>query len=209
MLDMPRPQPISAPRRDRLTGDAGFGESDGAVDHRVVDDIAEHLDDSRHHLTSVQSPGVEHRDDDTGQLELGIETIVHLFDGVVEECQAAQAEVLAFHRNDDRIGAGQCIHREQAKRRLAVDEHVVVPIENRVQHASQGLLTSDLGDQLDLGGRKVDVAGQQVEAVDPSSHQHIVDGHTRFDQKVMDGQFQVVMLDAQSSRQRALGIEIH
>ena len=78
-----------------------------------------------------------------------------------------------------------------------------------MQHAPQGLLTSDLGDQLDLGGRKVDVAGQQVEAVDPSAHQHIVDGHTRFDQKVMDGQFQVVMLDAQSSRQRALGIEIH
>ena len=33
------------PRRDRLTGDAGFGESDGAVDHRVVDDVAEHLDE--------------------------------------------------------------------------------------------------------------------------------------------------------------------
>src|SRR3546814_14544402 len=58
------PSRFRRPRRDRLTGDAGFGESDGAVDHRVVDDIAEHFDDSRHHLTSVQGPGVEHRDDD-------------------------------------------------------------------------------------------------------------------------------------------------
>ena len=41
------PSRFRRPRRDRLTGDAGFGESDGAVDHRVVDDVAEHLDEEQ------------------------------------------------------------------------------------------------------------------------------------------------------------------
>jgi len=62
---------------------------------------------------------------------------------------------------------------------------------------------------LDLGGRKGDVAGQEVEAVDSGSHQHVVYGHTWFDQEIVDGQFEVVMLNAQSGRQRALWIEIH
>lgn len=43
------------------------------------------------------------------------------------------AEEHTFHRDDDALGAGQRVHRQQSQRRLAVDEHVVVAIEHRMQ----------------------------------------------------------------------------
>ena len=61
---------------------------------------------------------------------------------------------------------GERVDGEQAERGLAVDEHDVVVVEDRAQHAGQDLLAGDLADELHLGGGQVDVGRQDVEALD-------------------------------------------
>ncbi len=78
-----------------------------------------------------------------------------------------------------------------------------------MQGAGQGLLAADLVDQLDLGGRQVDIAGHQVQVLDPGVDQHLVDADPRLDHQVVHGVGQLVVRHAEPGRQRALRIEVH
>ena len=53
------------------------------------------------------------------------------------------------------------------ERRRAVDQDHVVAGPDLLQHPEQRLLAGHLRDQLHLGGRQVDVAGQDVQVLDP------------------------------------------
>ena len=140
--------------------------------------------------------------------QLRVEPVVHLVDGVGQQRQAAQREVLALGRDDHAVAAGQPVDGEQAQRRLAVDQHVVVAVEHRVQRAGQRLFAADLVDQLDLGGRQVDVARHQVQPRHPGGDQHLVDRHPRLDQQVVHGVVELVVRHAETRRQRALRVEV-
>ena len=50
---------------------------------------------------------------------------------------------------------------------------------DRLQHAAEHELAADLVHQLDLGAGQVDVARQQVHAVDAGLEQHVVRGDVR------------------------------
>ena len=52
-------------------------------------------------------------------------------------------------------------------------------VDRRREHPLQGLLAADLVDQLHLGGREVDVGGQQVHARAPARHDDVVEGRRR------------------------------
>ena len=140
--------------------------------------------------------------------QLRVQPVVHLVDGVGQQRQAAQREVLALGRDDHAVRAGQPVDGEQAQRRLAVDQHVVVAVQHRMQRAGQRLLAADLVDQLDLRCRQVDVARHQVHVLDPGVDQHVVDGHPRLDQQVVHGVLELVVRHAEPRRQRALRIEV-
>ena len=141
-------------------------------------------------------------------MQARIEPVVHLVDGVGEQRETTKAEILALHRDHHGIRAGQRVHGQQPQRGLAVDEDEVVPVEHRMQRAAECLLASHLGDELDLCGREIDVAGQQVEAVDAGTHEDVVGGGLRRDQQVVDRLVEFVVRDAQTGRQRTLRIEI-
>src|SRR5699024_10341222 len=107
------------------------------------------------------------------------------------------------------VRTGQRIDREQAQRRLAVDQDEVVPVEHRVQGAAQRLLPAHLVDELDLRGRQVDVRGDEVHALDACAGQHLLGGDRVVHQQVVDRQLQLVVPDAQARGQCALGIQVH
>src|SRR5215207_1476345 len=79
--------------------DGGIGELDGARDDRLEHLLAEGVDDPLEHLTRVQRARVVHGGQDAVELDRGIQPVADLVDGLDEECDAAQGEVLALERN--------------------------------------------------------------------------------------------------------------
>ena len=156
----------------------------------------------------MQGSGVEHRDEDAAEGETEVESVAHLLDRVGEQRQTAQTEVLALHRDDHCVGAGKGVHGEQPERWLAIDQNDVVAVENGMQRPAEGLFASDFADELDLGGRQIDVRRQKVEVLDARTHQHILDRRVRRDQQVVDGLVELVMRHAETRGQRTLRIEV-
>src|SRR5215218_4389475 len=89
------------PRRDRLPGHRRFGELDGAGDDGVVDLLPESLDDPREYLPRVHSASVVHGGEDSLELQVGVEPVPHLLDGVDQHREPAEAEELTLQRDDD------------------------------------------------------------------------------------------------------------
>ena len=148
---------------DRRTGHGRLGELHRLGDHRLVDLVAERLDHPLQHLAAVGGAAVVHGGQDALELEVEVEPLAHLVDGVQQQGHAAQAEELALQRDEHAVRDGQRVDREQAQRRLAVDQDEVVLLADRAQHPGQRHLPGDLVDQLDLGGGEVDVGRQQVQ----------------------------------------------
>ncbi len=156
----------------------------------------------------MQGARVVHGHEDPRHRQFRVEAVPDLGDRVVEQREPAETEEFAFHRDEHRVGAGQRVDGEQPERGLAIDEYVVVAVEQRVEHASERLLASDFGDELNLGGRQVDVAGQKIEVLDACVDEDVVGGDPRVDENVVDGHVEVVVGDAETGRQRTLGVEI-
>ena len=165
---------------DRLPRDGRLGELDRPPDDGVEDLVAEGLDDPVEDLAAVQRARVVHRAEDAEHLEVGVEPVLHLADGVGEQRDPPQREELALQRHQHPVGRGQRVDGEQAQRGRAVDEdHVVVALD-LPEHPRQRLLARDLADQLQLGRREVDVAGQQVDALGAGPVDDVADRRRRF-----------------------------
>src|SRR5699024_10943374 len=142
-------------------------------------------------VTCVYRPPIEHRDEDARQVQAGIDALTHLVDRVGEQCQSAQCEVFALHRDEHAVRTGQGVDGQQAQGRLAVDEHEVVPVQDRVQRPAQRLFATHLVDQLDLGGRQVDVRRDEIHPLDARAHQDLLGGDGVVHQEVVHGQVQL------------------
>src|ERR1700722_13332593 len=182
--------------------------------HRPANDGVEDLvtksrDDAGQHLPGVQGSRVVHGGEQPVDGQLGAQPAGDLVDGLHQQRDAAQREVLALERDEHAVRAGKRVHRQQAQRRLAVDEDDVVVRYHRLQRAAKDELTADLVHELDLGAGQVDVARQQVHALDAGLHDHVMGGDTALHQQVVDGRVQLVRLDAEAHRQGALRIEVH
>src|SRR5262249_5927328 len=114
-----------------------------------------------------------------------------------------------LQRDEHAVGTGQRVDGEQSQGRLAVDEDVVVLLHRGAQQPGQRHLAGDLGNELDLGGGQVDVGRQQVQPVDVGLDADVVDGAVVTQQQVVDGQVEVVRVDAEPDRQGTLRVEVH
>src|ERR1700736_1561739 len=91
------------PRSDRFAGDTGLREAHRAGDDGVEHQVAEPLKDAVHHLAGVDGTRVVPGDQDAADRQLRVQPVVHLGDGVGEQREAAQREVLALGRDDDAV----------------------------------------------------------------------------------------------------------
>ena len=86
--------------------------------------------------------------------------------------------------------------------------HDVVVRQQRLDDAAEHLLAGDLGDELDFGGGQVDVAGQQVEALDAGLQQHVLGGDVALHEQVVDREVELERVDAEADGQGALRVEV-
>ena len=114
----------------------------------MEDLVAESLDDPGQDLAAVNGACVVHRGKNSLNLKSRVKPVTNFFDDVHEQCDAAEGEELALQRDDHTVRGRQGIHREQAERRLAVDQDQVVVGQHGRQDAGQGVLARHLVDEL-------------------------------------------------------------
>ena len=149
-----------------MPDDRGVRELHGAADDGLEHVVAERVDDPLQHLARVQRARVVHRREHAVERDRGVEPVAHLVDRLDEHRDAAQREELALERDDHAVARGERVDGEQAERRLAVDQDDVVVGGDLAQRPRERLLARDLVDQVHLGGREVDVRGDDVEVLD-------------------------------------------
>jgi hypothetical protein len=149
--------------QDALARHRRLGEPDGLGDDGPEDATPEGIFDPAEHFAPVDRPGIVHGGEDADDLEVGVEALPDLLDGVHQQGHPAQGEVLALERDEDAVGGGEGVDGEQAETGRAVDQHVVVALAQHPKDPQQRLLAGDLPDQQDLGRGQVDVGGKEIE----------------------------------------------
>src|SRR5699024_940043 len=96
-----------------------------------------------------------------------------------------RSEELGLEWDDHPVGGGQRVDGEQAERGLAVDEDDIVFVGHLRQGSGQHLLAGDFPDELDLGGREVDIGRQDVDVLEVGADDDLVRIQPRVHQQVV------------------------
>src|SRR3569833_3266816 len=194
---------------DRLTHDRRVREPYRAVDDRVEDLLAEGVHDAAQHLTGVEGARVVQGRQEAVDGLLLVEPRRHLLDRLHEQRDAAHGEVFALEGDEDALAGGQRVDRQQAERRLTVDHDVVIVGHHRLEQPAKNVLAADLENKLDLRAGQVDVAGQQVHALDAGLQDDLFVVHAPLHEQVVDREVELAGVAlAQADRQCALGVEV-
>ena len=102
------------------------------------------------HLVGKVVSAVKHREEDTLHLKPGIEGLLDQADRLQKLGQTFHGIVFALQWNDDRMGCGERVDRQQSKRRGTVDKDKVVIAFNLTQEVIEFPLSIVLLDQLNL-----------------------------------------------------------
>ena len=108
---------------------------------------------------------VHHRQQDTVDLELGVDLPLHLVYGLEQLFQALGGQVLRLDGDYDPVGGGQGVDREHTQGWLAVNQDMGILSLERVQILPQDGLTAHGVHQGDLHAGELDVGGHQVNAL--------------------------------------------
>ena len=100
---------------DRLAEAWGLAQSGVAVDDGVEDHVLEVHLHFFHNLLRQAQTGVEHGEQYAFDVQIGIEAGLDYFYGIQQLAETFKGEVLALHRDDDRISGSERVHGNQTK----------------------------------------------------------------------------------------------
>ena len=127
-----------------------------ARDDRVEDHVAEVALQLLINLVGEPETGVIHGEQEALDAQAGIELGLDDADGVEQLADALQCEILGLDRNDDAVGRGQGVDRDQAQRGAAVDNDVVIVVLDQLQGLAQHAFTSLFFNEFQFGSHQVD-----------------------------------------------------
>src|SRR3954447_265797 len=189
---------------DGRAADRRLGELDRLADPRLEDELAEVLLEDLHRLLGVDGPRVEHRRQDSLDLDAGVEVLPDHREGVLKLDEAAHREVLALDRHDHLVGGGECVHGQQSEAGRRVDADEVVVIADPVDRLLQRPLTADLGAHRNLRAGEIDRCDRDVDLAgdDDLRKRDVVDEHV--EHALLD----LVRIDALGHGQVALRVHV-
>ena len=120
----------------------------------------------RHLLPQIRAL-VEHRQQHAFDVERRIERRAHAAHRADEIGEPFEREVLAVQRNQHGVGGDERVERQQAERRRAVDEDVVVVVAHRREQRAQPLFAPGKRDQLDFRAGQLRSAGISIRRSTP------------------------------------------
>src|ERR687898_772539 len=189
---------------DRGATDGSLGELDRLADPRLEHQLAEVLLEDLHRLLGVDGPRVEHRRQDSLDLDAGVEVLPDHLKRVLKLDESAHREVLALHRDDHLIGGGERVHGEQPETGRGVDADEVVVVAYLVQGLLKRALATDLGAHRDLGAGEVD---RSYGDIDLALDDHLAD-RDPVDEHVEHALLDLVGVDALAHRQVSLRVHV-
>jgi hypothetical protein len=154
----------------------------------------------------VPDPAVEHRRQQAAHPEVRVQQAPDVGDRVEELADAAVAEHLALDRDDDLVGRGQRVDRQQPEGRRAVQQDDVVRVPDRRQRRPQHLLALLGRQQHGLDAGEVDGGRQQVDAALEADRD--VGGRDAVEEHVRHRLLDVLGIDAEGEREAGLGVEV-
>lgn len=195
-------------RDDRLPGDRGLRQADRSGDHCPEHATWVALTHLIGYLAGEPRPPIEHRQDDAEDLQPRVEHSTDQVEGVAELAQSLQGVELTLDRDDDRLGRGEAVHREQSERGRAVHQEVVVLARCRLQrHLQPGLARQRTG-QLDLCPGQVHRCGRDPEVGDASIDDGRREG-ARVEEAVVDGRCEARLIHADPTGGVRLGVHVN
>ena len=128
-------------------------------------------------ITRQARPPVVHRQHHPRNPQARVEPLAYERKRVQQGRQALEGEILGLHGHDHAIRRHQRAHRERAKRRRAVEQHVLEVLSDRCQALAQPLLEAGDPRQLDVRPGEPGTGGQQRQAVHASPRQRLCGAH--------------------------------
>ena len=175
-----------------------LAELDVALDDGLEDELAEVAAHLFVDLVGEAQAAVVHGEQESLYLELRVHARLHDLDCVEQLADALEGEVLALHGDDDAVGCGQGVDRDEAEAGAAVDEDVVVVGHDGLQQAPEDALLVLEVQQLYLGADEVDVRGNDVEPLDVRCVYYVANVHLP-EQGIIYGVLYLARVDAHAA----------
>ena len=118
-----------------------------------------------------------------------IHALLHQMHRIEQLRQALQRVVLALHRDEQRIGRGEHVDGDEAERRGAVDQDVVILGCNRRERIAHGLVPPMARDQLHFCPGKIRRGWDHVQVRELHAAVPRVAGRRVSEQEIVDGRF--------------------
>ena len=127
---------------------------------------------------------------------------------VQELRQPFERVVLALNRDDETVGGGQHVQRDEPERRRAVDDDVAVVIPQIAERLAHARLASVLIDELDFGAHQILGCGNHIEVREMHVREPRLDERRAVDERLVERMANAIALDAHAARRIALRIRV-
>ena len=184
-----------------------FRETDIPRDLGLKDQIREILFDFLDDLHGEIEPRVVHGKEDALDIEPCIVSAFHDLDGLGELGETFQREVFRRHRDEDGIGCDEAVERDEAQRRRAVDQDIVIGKPDADERHFEALHAVFQFDQFDLRTGKCRDSGQQADILKFRFDDRILNARSA-DQHIVAGAGEVLFGDAEACCGVALRVGI-
>ena len=170
----------------------------------LVAEVVAHLADD---LIGELGAGVVHHAHDRADLERRVEVAPDEVDVAQQLPETLERVVLALDRDEHLAGRAEAVDGQQAERRGAVDEDVVVVVEHGLDRPPQPGLPAERRDELDLGAGEVEAGRGDEQALDVGRLDAVLERHL-VHQHVVHRRLEAAVLDAEPGRGVALRVEV-
>src|SRR6266850_3176914 len=183
-----------------------YGLSDDGGEDLVISEILQGVE----HVAREDRAAVVERRQQAVHLEVWIQTGLHRLDDLEKCCDTLKCVVLRLHGDDHAGRRDERVQREQAERRRAIDEHVVVPVDDIARElVAQGHLAADRVEELDLGGRELERRWRDVDLLRLCRPDDRPKRDVRVDEDVRDAALDRVEVDTETHGEVCLGVEVY
>src|SRR2546430_6421264 len=194
---------------DRDARGGRFADLYGLSDHSGEDLVISQILQRVEHVAREDRAAVVERRQQAIYLETWIQTGLHRLDDLEKCCDTLERVVLRLHGNDHAGRRDERVQREQAERRRAIDEDVVVPVHHIARElVAQRHLAADRVEELDLGGRELEGRRCDVDLLRFGRPDDRRKGYVGVDEDVRDAALDRIEVDAETDGQVCLGIEV-
>src|SRR5512140_578469 len=186
-----------------------LGEPNVARNDGVEDFGAEIFTGVGDDLAREVKAGVVHGEQDALDGQVGINGLLDSVDRIEELRQSLESVVLALDRDENGVGCGEHVDGEEAQRWRAVDEYVVVAIDNGREGIVHGELSMIAVDQLDLCAGEVWCGGRYVQVSELDGAKDDLFERKLTDEGVVDRAAEVFAFQANAAGRVPLRVSIN